>query len=469
MNARSDGPLHVGVDVGGAAALRACSALAAAIMRALDGGGQAAARLGPMIRLEVAAEGVPALPWLAAQRRLPRLYWSDRAGERSVAGVGFADRLELQEGMAPAELIGRITARLQEAAAGIRYYGGFRFDPSTPVDAAWQGFGRGWFVLPRFELVQDAAGTRLACNAFPGRDSAARVLDDLRTLVASDAEDFPPLPSVLQRHDLPGRPAWLDSVEEVLGQLDGRRLGKLVLARQSTLELDGELDPLALLARLGRARGPCYHFYFSPDGQAAFVGASPEQLFHRRGREVSTEAVAGTRPRGHDPKDDLWLRDDLLACGKDGREHACVVRHLRRRLLPLARTLVQDDSPEVIRLAGVQHLRVGLSGELAPGVDDAALMARLHPTPAVAGDPPEVALARLAALEPFDRGWYAGPVGYVGAGESEFAVAIRSGLVQRRRLALFVGAGIVPGSVAGEEWQELDSKMSGLQAAWADE
>jgi menaquinone-specific isochorismate synthase len=371
--------------------------------------------------------------------------------------------------MTPGELVERIAARLQEAAAGVRYYGGFRFDPSTSVSPLWQAFGRGWFVLPRFELVQDEQGTRLACNAFPGRDSAGRVLDDLRTLVACDAGEFSRLPVAVARHDLPDREAWTRGVAGVLAELDGRQLGKLVLARRSSIDFDGELDPLAMLERLGPRSGPCYHFYFNPDGQAAFLGASPERLFRRAGRQFSTEAVAGTRPRGHSAGDDRALREQLLHCGKEGLEHACVVRHLRRRLMPLVSVLEQDSAAGVLGLPQVQHLHVGLRGELAPGVGDADLIARLHPTPAVAGDPPEAALSRLAAVEPFDRGWYAGPVGYVGAEESEFAVAIRSGLVHRRRLELFVGAGIVPGSVAGDEWAELDSKMSGLQVAWADE
>jgi menaquinone-specific isochorismate synthase len=89
-------------------------------------------------------------------------------------------------------------------------------------------------------------------------------------------------------------------------------------------------------------------------------------------------------------------------------------------------------------------------------------MAALHPTPAVCGEPPEAAVAQIRALEPFDRGWYAGPVGFVGRDETRFAVGIRSALVQGDEVALFTGAGVVEGSDSTAEWQELEAKLRGI-------
>ena len=86
-------------------------------------------------------------------------------------------------------------------------------------------------------------------------------------------------------------------------------------------------------------------------------------------------------------------------------------------------------------------------------------MRSLHPTPAVGGYPTDQALDAIRAREPFDRGWYAGPLGWIGTHGAEFTVAIRSGLVQRRRLALFSGAGIVEGSVPAWEWEEIEQKI----------
>lgn len=448
-------------------AMRAYARMAARIQQAF-GERQSTARLGPMLRLEVAADGLEPLAWLAAQDKLPRLYWSDRAQRRGVAGVGLADRLVLDDDMRPADLVARAASRLQDASPGVRYYGGFRFDHGRAVAPEWQPFGPGWLVLPRFELVSEQGRVHFACNAFPGRDSCARLLEELAGLVC-DIEPLSPVPAPVRKADLPSRAPWAVLVRAVTDSLARGEACKLVLARRTDMAFPERPDPLALLAALSRRSGPCFHFYFNPGGETSFLGASPERLFHRHGRHFGTEALAGTRARGSTGAQDDALRAELLNCGKDGREHACVVRYLEQRLAPLAAGPTRAKALKVLGLPHVQHLHVGLSGELEHGVDDAALLNSLHPTPAVAGDPPATALQRIAALEPFDRGWYAGPVGYVGAEESEFAVAIRSGLLRGRELSLFVGAGIVQGSDPASEWTELENKMASLQAAWADE
>jgi menaquinone-specific isochorismate synthase len=92
------------------------------------------------------------------------------------------------------------------------------------------------------------------------------------------------------------------------------------------------------------------------------------------------------------------------------------------------------------------------------------LLAALHPTPAVGGVPRDAALGAIRAQEPFDRGWYAGPVGWIGADAAEFAVGIRSGLVWPDRLALYSGAGIVEGSVPDREWDEIEQKIADFAA-----
>jgi menaquinone-specific isochorismate synthase len=112
-----------------------------------------------------------------------------------------------------------------------------------------------------------------------------------------------------------------------------------------------------------------------------------------------------------------------------------------------------------MKLARGRHLRSKVHGTLREGVTDAVLLDALHPTPAVGGHPRDEALEEIRALETFDRGWYAGPVGWIGAEDSEFAVGIRSGLVRGGTLALFSGAGIVAGSVPDEEWAEIEQKI----------
>ncbi|MDZ7750760.1 MAG: isochorismate synthase [Gammaproteobacteria bacterium] len=422
---------------------------------------------GPPQRVEVEAPDVEPLAWLAAQAGRPRLYWADRGRHRVVAAAGIAERLDLQATMAPAQLLTAAAGRLVDAAPGIRYYGGCRFDTEATISRRWQAFGRGWLMLPRVEWIQEGEQRLLACNVLPGRDGVQSVLAELDRLAHVPVALAPPGPP-RWREDTPTRADWLALVERI--STAARRRGepaKVVLARRTSFTFDTDVEGLALLQAYQRAtESNCFLFFFDPGDGTAFMGASPERLFHRRDRHICSEALAGTRPRGATVHEDTLLREQLLACAKEGREHACVVRHIENGLAELTDSLDRDRDISVVELAHVQHLNVHMRGYLRPGVTDGALLAALHPTPAVAGDPPAAALARIGELEPFDRGWYAGPVGYVGADDTQFAVAIRSGLVRGHHLDLYVGAGILAGSRPAGEWLELESKMNGMQSAW---
>ena len=232
-----------------------------------------------------------------------------------------------------------------------------------------------------------------------------------------------------------------------------------MLARRAELGFAADLDPTLLAEGLKAATPGCFHFYVEPESGVAFLGASPELLFRRAGRSVQSEAVAGTRPRGASATDDDGLRDALLHSEKDLSEHAYVRVGIEETLGPLCEEIEIEGDVSEMKLARRRHLRSRVRGTLREGVTDAGLLDALHPTPAVGGHPRGEALGEIRALEPFDRGWYAGPVGWIGAEASEFTVGIRSGLVRGRTLALFSGAGIVAGSVPDEEWAEIEQKI----------
>jgi menaquinone-specific isochorismate synthase len=267
------------------------------------------------------------------------------------------------------------------------------------------------------------------------------------------------LPAPVSREYEPGRSGWEENVRRALAAFDAAELGKVVLARRVTLGFEEALDPLLLLKDLAAVTPGCFRFLFEPAEGAAFVGASPERLFRVEGRTVLSEAVAGTRPRGLSEADDAGLREELLGSEKDLLEHGYVRRSIREALGRLCEDLEISCRPEELRLAQGRHLRSPLQGKLRRGVTATGVLEALHPTPAVGGYPREAALSFIRELEPFDRGWYAGPVGWVGANEAEFAVGIRSGLLLGHRLELYSGNGIVAGSDPAEEWAELEGKL----------
>lgn len=195
------------------------------------------------------------------------------------------------------------------------------------------------------------------------------------------------------------------------------------------------------------------------------------------GGTLATEAVAGTRGRGADESEDAALAYDLLTCPKEHAEFTIVqdwvASSLRSVCLPGSVALETEKT--VLRNGPVQHLYSRLAGAISPAVTESEVLGVLHPTPAVCGAPRAQARAAVAAREPFDRGFYAGPFGWIGGGGAEFAVAIRSALLSPSsapaadpaaapgracgKATLFAGVGVVQGAHPAQEWSELNLKI----------
>jgi menaquinone-specific isochorismate synthase len=414
-----------------------------------------------IVRLIVPAGRIDPFRWLSEQEMFPKVYWSGREDRAGVAAVGVADLREagVSEG---AGSLSKLLASLPDSGvSGARYYGGGRFDPLGQPDEEWAAFSAYRFVLPRFELHAGETETTLVCNLVLPRDTddASKIVQEIEDLSLPEGKSGSLLPTPVLREDSPDLKGWRENVERAIGAISEGRLGKVVLARRAEFGFDGDLDPTLLLESLNAATPGCFHFYAEPEDGTAFLGASPERLFRREGRLVESEAVAGTRPRGASSADDEGLRDDLLHSAKDRVEHTYVSKGIKEALEPLCEELEIEDHVSEMKLARGRHLRSKVRGTLKDSVTDAGLLDAMHPTPAVGGYPRGEALERISALEPFDRGWYAGPVGWIGADASDFAVGIRSGLVSGQTLALFSGAGIVAGSVPEEEWAEIEQKI----------
>ena len=412
-----------------------------------------------VVRLAVPVEPVAPFRWLRGQSLFPKLYWSGREGGLGVAAVGAAD---LREGDTPegAEALGkRLAPLLASGDPRARYYGGLRFDPLREPDAEWAAFGAYRFVLPRFELHAEEAA--LVCNLVLPRDAerSTEILEQIEGLTSPQGALDSALLAPISRTDGPRWEGWRSSIGQALAAFSERRLQKMVLARRTEFAFKETVAAALLAESLKGATPGCFHFYIEPEEGAAFVSASPERLFRREGRAIESEAVAGTRPRGASRADDAELREELLRSEKERAEHEYVRVGIGEALGPLCDELEVEEGVSEMKLARRRHLVSGVRGTLREGVTDAEVLRALHPTPAVGGHPRGEALQEIRTIEPFDRGWYAGPVGWIGAAASEFAVGIRSGLVRGNRLALFSGAGIVAGSVPESEWAEIEQKI----------
>jgi len=343
-----------------------------------------------------------------------------------------------------------------------RLFGGFSFyDGTQPPDSPWGGFPTGWFFLPQIQLAETDGGWWLTATA-TGIDAAEKAERMIRSWASRlDGAVESPLtrpPGVTDRQQTPSRSGWQAQVEAALECVARDELEKVVLAQSLSLTLASELVEPDVLTRLGRTYPDCYRFLLSPPTGGTFFGATPERLVERRGRTVRTEALAGSTGRGDTPAEDEWLAAELLESEKDRHEHDLVVDAISQQLEPLTASM-STGPRSVRRLATVQHLETPISGELETDNHVLSLVDALHPTPAVGGLPPDVALETITESEQFDRGWYAAPVGWFdAAGNGTFAVAIRSALSTGDRATLFAGAGIVADSDPDREWDEVQLK-----------
>jgi salicylate biosynthesis isochorismate synthase/menaquinone-specific isochorismate synthase len=253
-----------------------------------------------------------------------------------------------------------------------------------------------------------------------------------------------------------------EAVARAVQRIRAGELQKIVLAREVEVRAPVEHDPPAILGLLREAFPACYVFAVGR-GAATFLAASPELLVRREGQRASTVALAGSARRSADPAVDDHLGEQLLRSAKDREENAIVARRIARALRPLSVWVTAAPEPALVRVANIQHLGTPIRAQLAAPLGAVELAGALHPTPAVGGEPGAVATRLIPALEGFDRGWYAGAVGWTDAvGDGEFCVALRCALLRGTLARLYAGCGIVRDSEPASELAETEIKLQAL-------
>ena len=397
--------------------------------------------VGPQ-RIVVAADAGPPHAWFdAAGAGEAAWYFAGRDGGEAVCGVGAAAEVGAREASA--------------GPPGWRFFGAGRFEGAGAEGRFWAARvevgregERGWVAANLPDATALGRRRTLALIAAMVRGGPARLGEERAN-------------AIVAREERPGREAWEDAVRRALGAIAAGELSKVVLARRVELGLARPLGAAEALGRLA-ASEPRSFRYGVREGGSSFVGASPERLFARRGREVVSEAVAGTRRRGEDATGTEAAAAALLGSEKDRREHAVVVEAVREALDSLCTATRAGESPGILALGRLVHLHTVVAGTLADGAGDVALLEALHPTPAVCGWPTAAARRWIGALEAVARGRYAAPIGWIGSEGAELAVGLRGVELAGRRVVATAGAGIVSGSAPEEEWRETEAKLAAV-------
>lgn len=354
-------------------------------------------------------------------------------------------------------------------AAGPVWVGGFAFDARGGVTPEWSSLAPAQLVMPEVLLARQDGDARLTVAAVAtGDEDRDALLERIeRRLAALDPGAQMPLadPDPVATARVAGTmpPAhYVAAVTRAVERIRAGDLEKVVLAREVRVHAPRPIEAAPVLDGLRSAFPACY-CYLVATPEAAFVGASPELLVRRDGARAQSVALAGTTRRSADPAVDDHLGERLMRSPKDREEHAIVARRIERALAPVSLWVAAAEEPGLVKVHNVQHLATPIRAQLKDPIGTLDLAARLHPTPAVGGEPRERAAALIPELEGLDRGWYAGALGWTDLFEDgELCVSLRCALLRGSTAHLYAGDGIVRDSVPEDELAETEVKLQAL-------
>lgn len=411
-----------------------------------------------------------ALSWLSRQALFPRLFWMNREKSEWIAGIGEADRIELTVSGPNDRSFILLEQVMQGKNPHARYIGGFCFNNLQPQNSLWEGFSPSLFILPLITVSGTPSETTLSCSLWltPGADRDAqyrRLIDAIDSVDPSCLPTDSELPDLIRISYSPDREQWIDNCRQALKTFESGEMEKVILARQTELEFSATVPAIRFLMNYPFPESSTYRFYFEPVEGRAFFSFTPERLYRRDGDRILTEALAGTVTKEAIKADDSAASELLLNSEKDVREHRFVKDTILRELQPVCSDIHMEETVQVLQLSHLAHLYTRCMATLKPEFrNDSTVLRHLHPTPAVGGVPRKESMQLILSLEPFCRGWYAAPVGWLSRDAAEFAVGIRSALASENRVYIYSGAGLVQGSDPDSEWEEVDQKIGEILA-----
>ena len=418
----------------------------------------------------VQVEMPDALSWLSRQKLFPKLYWMNREKSEWIAGLGEADRIELAESGPNDRSFILLERALQEKHPKARYAGGFCFNNLQEQDNRWTGFSPYLFILPLIRIDGHNGKSYITCSLWlKPEDNRTLAYEKLLSALSSVTPLSEPeeggIPELTKVSYSPDHAQWIRNCEQVLKCFKEGSMEKVMLARRTDLDFSGPVPAIRFLLNYPFPENSTYRFYFEPVEGHAFFSFTPERLYRRDGDLLLTEALAGTVTKEIFKADDHMASELLLNSEKDIREHRFVKDTIYRELQPVCSDIDMENKLEVLQLNRLAHLYTRCRARLKPEFsNDSTVLRQLHPTPAVGGVPRKESMELILSIEPFCRGWYAAPVGWLSQGAAEFAVGIRSALVNEDKVYLFSGAGLVEGSDPYSEWEEVDQKIGDILA-----
>lgn len=395
-----------------------------------------------------------------------RLFWENREKTFTLVGLGHAHVISTTNHHGRFEEIKKNWESLcrqivnEEREIKPILFGGFAFDPLNKIQSEWTEFPQAFFAVPTFQLIIKRDRAYVSINLVTKLDDTFAEFEALRkerdklihAAQVSELEKYNKV-LVLKRTELK-KEQYMESIKKVTAVIKAKQAEKVVIARALKLTFEKPLSSASALYQVLKEQPESFLFGLE-SGQQFFFGATPERLVKVKNREALSTCLAGSTPRGKTLEQDTALGQELLSDKKNRSEHQFVVKMIGDVFKEHSTAVKVPSTPKLMKIRDIQHLYTPVEGLLNPESNLFDLVRDLHPTPALGGEPKQAALSLIRQHETMNRGYYAAPIGWIdAAGDGEFAVAIRSALVNDTEAYLYAGGGIVEDSTPETEYAE---------------
>ncbi|MBY0122864.1 isochorismate synthase MenF [Bacillus sp. S/N-304-OC-R1] len=408
-----------------------------------------------------------------------RFFWKDPTDETFIAGLGICGQIQSDQAAGRFFHVEKewerfiqdaiIYNRFQVDGIGPMMFGGFSFDPIKKKSKLWAKFSDSLFHIPTF-MYSEVQGkgyltTNVLCTQHDDESLIEVVQSERQRLFDSLLNSQNNEVHQLIKEEEIQPEEWKETVRTIVEELKQGSLEKVVLARETRLFFDKKIQAEYVLSQLLKLQRESFIFAFESNGDC-FIGASPERLIKMSGKSLFTTCLAGSIARGKTEEEDKQFGEELLNDPKNLIEHQYVVEMIKEAMEETCEEVLLPEKTHLLKMRDIQHLYTPVIGKAKEDTSLLLLVDRLHPTPALGGLPKQAAVERIREIEDLDRGFYGAPLGWLDyRGNGEFAVSIRSGLIQKDEASIFAGCGVVKDSNPDSEYIETKIKFRPMLTA----
>ena len=395
-----------------------------------------------------------------------RFYWQNREKTFTLVGLGHAHVIQSASGDTRFEEVDKQWKSLCSKIVNEEHdlqpilFGGFSFDPANKLPSEWDMFPSAYFAVPTFQLVIRDDRVFISIHLVTSEQNSQSMFDLLRAerddlIHAAQVKELKPyakpvLIDMNERH----KNLYLDAISHVTKLIHSGEAQKVVIARSLALSFAEEVSSPSAMYHVSKEQPESFLFGLEL-ADNLFFGATPERLVKVENQKALSTCLAGSVRRGLTATEDQQLGKELLQDSKNREEHQYVVDMISDVFNQYCEDVRIPKFPKLMKIRDIQHLYTPVEGVLRNGHGLLQLVKDLHPTPALGGEPREDAMKIIRMVEQMNRGYYAAPIGWIDAdGNGEFAVAIRSALLNKDNAYLYAGGGIVADSNPTSEYAE---------------